>query len=48
LEVPEAYIQFDCPLPESELEQLMKEADAQEALNLQRLASRLPDWKKKS
>ena len=27
----------------SELEQLMKEADEQETLNLQRLASRLPD-----
>jgi hypothetical protein len=31
-----------------ELEQLMNEADAQEALNLQRLASRLPDRKRKN
>ena len=35
------------PEQKNELEQLMKEADAQEALNLQRLASRLPDRTKK-
>jgi hypothetical protein len=36
------------PEQKNELEQLMKEADAQEALNLQRLASRLPDRKRKN